>query len=281
MLPSEWNAFFSLVLPVVMRGDLEVVEQHLESRLHTFAMPSNGKQYEIDDAELPMGSVAVVVLEGVLYSWETYRLEQQLREIEHNPKLCGVVLWINGPGGMVTNVDVVSDLLRGYSKPTATFVAGMMASAHFWIGTSTQRTVMLSRLNEVGSVGVMLTWMSIKKWLESEGIVLRDIYPNTADLKNLAVRALEDSDDDAPTKEHLERLHLAFAEAVALNLSVKYDPKLPLFRGATFTGEEALKLGYIDQIGTLEDAVRWVLGRATANVVNNAFKKQATSKSHI
>ena len=51
---------------------------------------------------------------------------------------------------------------------------------------------------------------------------------------------------------------------MADNLGIDYDPELPLFRGQIFTGDEAVKLGYIDQMGTLQDAVAWVLGRSTA-----------------
>lgn len=55
---------------------------------------------------------------------------------------------------------------------------------------------------------------------------------------------------------------------MADNLDVEYDPELPLFRGQIFTGAEALKLGYVDELGSLQDAVTWVLGRATANQAN-------------
>jgi signal peptide peptidase SppA len=264
--PKDYEAFCALLMPCIIRGNLDQAEAQLNKYgVNIYAaFPTNiANRWELDDDTLPENSVAVIVLEGVLLSWETYRLERMIQEVEENPKICGAVLWINGPGGMVAHVDVVASMLKAMTKPVATFVAGTMASAHFWLGTSVDRTFIASPLCEVGSVGVMVTWASFKEYFKKNGIEVRDIYPDTADLKNHETRALEEG-DEGPIKEHLEALHKAFANAVASNLGIDYDPELPLFRGQIFTGDEAVKLGYIDQMGTLQDAVAWVLGRSTA-----------------
>ena len=103
------------------------------------------------------------------------------------------------------------------------------------------------------------------------GIDYREIYPDTADLKNEATRALIEKDDDSIIKARAEKIHKIFAETVAENLGIDYDPKLPIFRGRMFSGEEAVAAGYIDQIGTLDDAARYVLGVATALQINSSL----------
>lgn len=254
-----------------MQGNIDQAESQLhKSVIKSYATDPTylASRWELDDETLPEGSVAVIELEGVLYSWNTFALERWLWMAEQNDKICGVVLWINGPGGMVSHVDVVASTIKEMTKPVATFVAGTMASAHFWIGTAADRIFIASPLCEVGSVGVMVTWASWKKYFEKNGIDVRDIYPDSADLKNHEYRALEDKGDEEPIKQQLERLHEVFAQTVADNLGVEYDPELPLFRGQIFTGAEALELGYVDELGTLQDAVTWVLGRATANQAN-------------
>lgn len=269
--PKDFEALSALLLPCVLNGNIDQADAQLyKSVIKAYATdPTNlVSRWELADETLPEGSVAVIELEGVLYSWNTFALERWLLMAEQNPKICGVVLWINGPGGMVAHVDVVASTIKDMTKPVATFVAGMMASAHFWIGTTADRTFIASPLCEVGSVGVMITWASWKKYFEKNGIDVRDIYPDSADLKNFEYRALEEKGDEDPIKQQLEQLHEVFARTVADNLGVEYDPKLPLFRGQIFTGSEALELGYVDQMGTLQDAVTWVLGRATANEAN-------------
>lgn len=267
----DFEALSALLLPCVMQGNLDQAESQLnKSTLKAYATDPTylASRWELDDETLPEGSVAVIELEGVLYSWNTFALERWLLMAEQNEKICGVVLWINGPGGMVAHVDVVASTIKDMTKPVATFVAGMMASAHFWIGTAADRIFVASPLCEVGSVGVMVTWASWKKYFEKNGIDVRDIYPDSADLKNFEYRALEENGDEDPIKQQLELLHEVFARTVADNLGIEYDPKLPLFRGQIFTGTVALELGYVDQLGTLQEAVTWVLGRATANEAN-------------
>ena len=269
--PKDFEALSALLLPCVMQGNLDQAESQLnKSTLKAYATDPTylAGRWELDDETLPEGSVAVIELEGVLYSWNTFALERWLLMAEANEKICGVVLWVNGPGGMVAHVDVVVSTIQDMTKPVATFVAGMMCSAHFWLGSAADRIVVASPLCEVGSVGVMVTWSSWKKYFEKNGIDVRDIYPDSADLKNREYRALEDDGDEGPIKEHLARLHEVFARSVAEHLGVEYDPELPLFRGEVFSGAEALELGYVDELGTLQDAVTWVLGRATANRAN-------------
>lgn len=269
--PKDFEALSALLLPCVLNGHIDQAEAQLnKNTIKAYATDPTymANRWELDDETLPEGSVAVIELEGVLYSWNTFLLEQLLLAAEANPKIAGVVLWMNGPGGMVAHVDVVVSTIRELSKPVVTFVAGQMCSAHFWIGAAADRIVVASPLCEVGSVGVMVTWASWKKYFEKNGIDVRDIYPDSADLKNREYRALEDDGDEGPIKEHLARLHEVFARDVAENLGVEYDPELPLFRGEVFSGSEALELGYVDQLGTLQDAVTWVLGRWTAMQAN-------------
>lgn len=265
-MPEEQHArLFDVLLPALRAGAVTEAEQLLaQHSVQCYATtPYLADRWELDDSSIPDGSVAVITLEGPLYSWETFRLETYLRQAADNPRILGVVLWINGPGGMALYVDVVAKIISEYTKPIATFVAGYMLSAHFWIGSSTGRIFISSPLVEVGSVGTMATYVSMKEYYKQLGFDVRDIYPDTADLKNKWFRDIEERDDDTILKAKLQQLHQAFAQAVAKNLSIDYDPQQPLFRGETFTGEEALTMGVVQQQGTLLDAVQWVVAQST------------------
>ncbi len=103
------------------------------------------------------------------------------------------------------------------------------------------------------------------------GIDYREIYPDTADLKNKETRILEENGDESLIKQRAERIHKVFSETVARNLGIEYDPELPLFRGELFNGDEAVQAGYIDQFGGLADAVKWVLAQATSRRANEYY----------
>lgn len=261
---NDYDSFLSLLLPCLAAGNIEAAEALLHnSPAKAYATtPYLAREWELDADDLPRDSVAVLVLEGILYSWDTAWLERKLFAAINNPQIAGIVLYINGPGGMVSRLDVAAETIATSPKPIATYVAGTMASAHFWLGTAAHRTFIASPLCEVGSVGVMVTYTSYKDYFKKAGIDYREIYPDTADLKNEESRAIEDNNDEEPIKQKLEILHRAFCNDVSRHIGVAYDVKDPLFRGKLFTGDVAVANGYIDQFGTLADAVKWVLAQS-------------------
>ena len=257
------------ILPAIKAGNIAEVEKRLSNETKAYATtPYLADRWELDDGSLPANSVAVINLEGPLYSWETFRLEKLLIQALNNDKIAGVVLWINGPGGMALHVDIAAALIEKAEKPIATYIAGTMASAHFWIGTAAARTFIASPLCSVGSVGTMGTYINFQKFYEMNGIDYRDIYPDSSDLKNKWFRDLAEKNDDTRIKKGLEDLHRLFAADVARYLGIEYDPEAPIFRGETFNGTEAVEAGYVDQFGTFQDAVTWVLAQATIKESN-------------
>lgn len=270
----DLESIVSLLMPCIVKGNSDAAENLLSGKnceIRATAAPYLAQWYELDDCNLPEESIAVITLSGVLFAWETDWLIRQIEALEANPKICGMVLEIDGPGGMVSRLDIAAAALKNCTKPTATVVTGIMASAHFWIGTATDRTFIASPNCEVGSVGVVITHCSFKEYFKQNGIDYREIYPDTADLKNKETRALENNGDETLIKQRAERIHKVFAETVAENLNIPYDPNLPLFRGELFTGEEAVKAGYIDQFGNVTDAIQWVLAQSTLTKINQEY----------
>lgn len=270
----DLDSTVSLLLPCIISGNIEAAAAQFaksKCRVKATAAPNMVKWYELDDMSIPDGSVAVFTLTGVLYSWETEWLIGLIEAAEANPRICGIVFAIDGPGGMVSHLDQAAKAIADCAKPTATVVTGMMASAHFWIGTAADRTFIASPLCEVGSVGVVITHYSFKEYFRINGIDYREIYPDTADLKNKEIRVLVDDDDESLIKAKAEKIHKIFAETVARNLGIDYDSELPLFRGEMFYGDEAVALGYIDQTGGVADAVKWVFAQATSRKANELY----------
>lgn len=271
----DFESFVSLIMPAIVAGNIEAASAKLDDddkcTVKATAAPYMAKWYELDDISLPVDSIAVITLTGVLYSWESEWVAKQIEAVELNPNICGIVFVIDGPGGMVSHLDMAAAAVENCQKPTATVVTGIMASAHFWLGTASDRTFIASPLCEVGSVGIVCTHYSFREYFKMNGIDYREIYPDTADLKNKETRVLVENNDESLIKARAEKIHKIFAETVARNLGIEYDPKLPLFRGEMFDGNEAVKLGYIDQFGGLADAVKWVLAQATSRKAQQLY----------
>lgn len=267
---TDFENVSALIIPCIISGNPAAASAELvksKSTASATATPYLAKWYELDEL-LPDDSVAVIRLKGVLYSWETEWFIETFKAAAANPNIVGIVIEIDGPGGMVSHIDQAVAAIEKCEKPTATVVTGVMASAHLWLGISSDRTFIASPMCEIGSVGTMFTHVSYKDFFAQAGIKYWQIYPDSADLKNKEIRALEDNEDDSIIKEHAARLHRIFAESVAKHIGIDYDPELPLFRGEMYDAAEAVKLGYIDSFGDLGDAVRYVLGTATGRKAN-------------
>lgn len=269
MAGESYTRLLATILPAISAGKVAELDKRLTNEIVAYATsPYLADRWELDDGNLPSNSVAVIDMEGPLYSWETFRLERLLIQALNNDKIVGIVLWINGPGGMALHVDVAAALIEKSEKPIATYIAGTMASAHFWIGSAAGRTFIASPLCKIGSVGAMGTYINFQDWYKQNGIDYRDIYPDSSDLKNKWFRDIAEKNDETRYKKSLEDLHKHFAQDVARYLGIEYDPELPLFRGEDFNGEEAVAAGYVDQFGSLQDAVTWVLAQATIKDAN-------------
>lgn len=271
---DDRQRLFSIIIPSIKSGQLEAVEKHLSAnQVQAYAtMPYVADRWELDDATLLDNSVAVLISEGILYAWETYRLEQYIKQAIANSKIAGIVLFINGPGGMILRVDILERLIRESPKPIAAYITGVCASAHFWFVSACRRIFISSSMDEVGSVGIIYSYQSFKKYLADQGIIIEDIYPDSADLKNKPTRQMEEDGNSDLIKQKLSFYHNIFSQTISRNLKIKYDPENPLFRGDTFFADAAIANGYVHQMGTMDDAISYVLSQAISKKANEIIK---------
>ena len=271
---EEHTRLLGVILPALRAGNLRMAADMLaDSSVKCHATtPYLAGRWELGESTLPEGSIAIITLDGPIFSWGTFQLERMLQQAAENPKIIGVVLWINGPGGMATYIDVVARQIHEMQKPVAAYVAGYMLSAHLWLGSAAGRIFIASTLAELGSIGTMGSYLSLREYYKQMGVDLRDIYPDTSDMKNKWFRDIEERNDESLVKSQLENLHLAFAHTVAEYRGIECDMQQQLFRGATFNGEEAIAEGIADQVGTLLDAVQWVVAQSTLRVIDTTLK---------
>lgn len=262
---KDFFDLLSIIHPSIKAGNLAELERLLgEERSGIFAVNLTDElgEWDLEDESLPDNSIAVVNMYGVLYSWESERIARRAERALSNGKIAGLILRINGPGGMIDGIGEIVAALSNSGKPTATVITGRCMSAHYWIASATDRRFMIDKTCEAGSIGVVGTYMNASKAMEKEGIDYREIYPDTADLKNRETRDIEEKNDETAFKAYLRKIHALFCESVSKGLDIPYDKDLPLFRGATFMGDEAIRSGLADQYGSMQDAARWILARS-------------------
>ena len=101
---------------------------------------------------------------------------KDLQSIKADPKIKGLVIDVNSPGGMVVGTPEMGDAIREVRamKPTASSVSTLSASAGYWLSASTGY-VIASPSARVGSVGVYMAMMDDSEYLERLGLKLEVI----------------------------------------------------------------------------------------------------------
>lgn len=263
---KDYLNLVSIIQPSIKAGNFAELEKLLSAENQTKSYAVNlgfaFNEWQFEDENLPDNSIAVIGLNGILYSWESERVARKLELALSNSKIAGVIIKMNGMGGMVDGISETASILSASTKPIASVISGNCMSAHYWLASATERRFLLDKTCQVGSIGIVGTYYNATEAMKKEGIDYREIYPDTADMKNREFRDIAEKNDEKAFKEHLEKIHAIFCATVSRNLSIPYNKESPLFRGATFMGDEAIKKGLADCYGNIHDAARWVLAQS-------------------
>lgn len=272
------NSFLTALLTSIKNGSIESFEKSIDSPIKTraFSMIEGVagvnvvESWEMEDSSLPENSVAVIYLEGMVYPWKTYRVENLIAIANANPKILGVLLFMNTPGGYVLRVDILTEAIKNSIKPVAAYVTGMCASAGEHIASGVRRIFSASRTDIHGSIGTMTSFVDDSKFWEDNGIVVRDIYASLSTMKNDRSREAEKG-NDAPIIADLDFFNNLFIQTISKNRGIAVTDDNPVFKGSVFFTEEAINQKLVDEIGDFETALNWVLNEGLKNEANNKY----------
>lgn len=265
--PRSDASFRLALIHAIRNGSIEAFEKQITedsviAKVFTPTLTAESvnvaSDWRLEDIDIPDDSVALIYVEGCIYPWKAFDLEQKIEKVNNNPKLLGAVVLMNTPGGAIHRVDITSDAITNSRKPIAAYVTGICASAGMWIASGTKRIFVASTIDSIGSIGVMATYMDDKKFWEAMGIVQTDLYATLSTEKNHETRAME-AGDSTPIIAELDFANELFHKTIATNRKLKYDTENSIFKGAIFNGQEAIANGLADQMGTLDQALTWVL----------------------
>ena len=206
----------------------------------------------------PSGSIAVIKLKGVLLKDDQYcgpigtaRIGEIIKAADAHGNIAGIVLHVDSPGGTVDGTEALANIVKAVQKPVVTFVDGLMASAAMWIGSCADEIIASTDTDEVGSIGVMLSFVDIQPYWESLGIKFHRLVASTSHDKNKAWEKLRQGEYDQFIKEVLNPLDEKFMAVIRENLPGIEEKHLT---GNMFFARDVMGK-IVDAIGTLDDAV--------------------------
>jgi len=211
--------------------------------------------------------VAVIPLSGILSKRRTLfsflmgggnlnRFAADLDAAVKNRRVKGVVIYLDSPGGPVSMVPDICDLVyqARQEKPVVTYSDGQIASGGYWIGSAAHR-VIISPVAEAGSIGVLMVHADWSKWNDERGI--KYTWLSAGKYK---VEGNEDEPLSDPARRRIEGrlqdVYTVFVDAVARNRAATTDTvRADMADGRIFVGQRAVDAGLADQIGDLDGAI--------------------------
>lgn len=263
------------ILPSAIPGALDGVARLLraaeQGREDVFAGPA-------DDAEragLPItvaGSVAMIPLMGPMFRRVGYfgRLmglcgtdmaRVAIASAEADPDIETIVLRIDSPGGSVSGLAEIGDVIKAAQTPVVAQVEGMAASAAYYVAAHADRVV-VGPNDLVGSIGVRTMLVDVSKMWEDMGA--RAIAVDTGEFKSAGAPGLPITEAQVEDFQRIVNFYFDdFIDRVAAGRSMDRDAVLEVGDGRMFTPREALAAGLVDEVSTFENTMAGLRPRRT------------------
>ena len=189
-----------------------------------------------------------------------------IEKVRKDKKVKAVLLRINSPGGTVAaSQDIYDSIIKlRKEKPVVVSMADVTASGGYYISSAADRIV-AQRGTMTGSIGVIFNFMDFVDLENKIGISSNVIKSGKFKDAGSSDRKMTPEEKDL----FQSSINIAYKQFInditsaRVNRNDKYEPKAkPLTidtlkkyaDGRVFLGEEALQLGFIDAIGSQEEA---------------------------
>ncbi len=180
-----------------------------------------------------------------------------LRQARHDDSISAVVLRVDSGGGSAFASEVIGEevrLLRDAGKPVLASMGSVAASGGYWISMDADE-VWASPSTITGSIGIGAFFPTFNRSLDKLGVHV-DGVGTTA----LAGEFRPDRPLGSNAREilqlNIEAGYRRFVSKAADAREMTYDSLEELARGRIWLGADAQRLGLVDKLGTLSQAVR-------------------------
>jgi len=198
--------------------------------------------------------VALVRIEGmILDSRDTVA---ELRKYTKDPFIKAMVVRIDSPGGAVVPAqEIYKEIKKAVQKKNVIVSMGSVAASGGYYIASPATKIIANPGTLTGSIGVIMEIPNIEGLMDKLGIKTEIVKSGRHKDMATVFKGIG-KEERVILQEVLDNVHEQFITAVAEGRTMLYDDVKKLADGRIFTGEQALEVGLIDELGSLEDAVR-------------------------
>ena len=246
-----------------------------------------------DDAS---DKIVVVPIQGIISGEPTDNgysmvsvIKEQLKLAQEDRDVKAVILKVDSPGGEVLASDEIANAIRKFQdhgKPVIVSMGSLAASGGYYVSVPS-KWIVCNELTITGSIGVIMHGLNYRGLLDKIGV--RPEVFKSGKFKDM-LSPTKSEDEISP--EEKQMVQALIDETFAKFKSVVQDGRTAAFKntphtdtgvsqafspdwadyadGRILSGAEALKLGFVDELGDFDVAVnraRTLTGTKTANLI--------------
>jgi protease IV len=208
---------------------------------------------------------ALIDLTGVIESKGAANAEKMIESLQaafKEKNVAGIVLRINSPGGSPVQAGLINDEIRRLrtahpGTPVYAVVEDICASGGYYVAVAADQ-IYVNKASIVGSIGVLMDGFGFTGTMEKVGVDRRLL---TAGTNKGFLDPFSPPNPEQMAHAHimLNDIHKQFIDVVKTGRGARLKETPEMFSGLMWTGEQSIKLGLADDIGSVDSVARDVI----------------------
>jgi protease IV len=200
-------------------------------------------------------NVGVIELSGVIADSKVF--VEDLKIFREDDSIKAIVVRIDSPGGGVgPSQEIYRAIQKAREKKHVISSMGAVAASGGYYAASATEGIMANPGTITGSIGVIMGYTNFKSIFDKIGLV--PVVFKSGDFKDTGSPVREMREDEKVFLQNfVDQIYEQFVNDVATGRNMNNDTVKQLADGRIYSGLQAKKLGLVDRIGNLEDAVDW------------------------
>lgn len=217
------------------------------------------------------GKIAIVYAEGEIADGDGReqgiiygdRVARQLRQLRLDDSIKAVVLRVNSPGGSASASETIQREVRltREKKPVIVSMGGLAASGGYWISTYGDR-IFAEPTTITGSIGVFGMFLNFQGLATDKLGLTFDVVKTGKFADALTVTRPKTPEELAMFQHMVDWIYDEFTRKVAESRKLDIAVVREIAQGRVWSGTEGKKLGLVDELGGLQDAVKYAAQKA-------------------
>lgn len=263
-------------------------DQMLDTLARRFGVSASGKVEQItlgeyEYAPLPLAArqpaadkIAVIYAQGEIGMEQSHstigpQLAKTIRKVREDKQVKAIVLRVNSPGGSALTSDLIwrEVDLAAQTKPLIASMGNVAASGGYYISCAAD-TIVAEPTTLTGSIGIFGLFFSGEKLIKDKIGITTDVVKTNAHSDfggsfplpiPIGARPLTTYERNV-LQNYVNRGYETFLSRVMAGRHLGHDELHAIAQGRVWTGADAQKIGLVDVLGGLEEAIEIAADKA-------------------